>query len=295
MAKARNWQWTLFNYTDEHLQWFRTHAETTFKYLCFQKEICPHTQRPHLQGFLIAKHDSRMSAIKSKLGINHIHLEICKKNAITNIAYCSKSDKGGIPDTFEEFGERPKGQGKRSDLDEAIALVEQGANLNDLADECPSAFVKYSRGLSDLITRKQKPRNFKTEVFWLWGPTGSGKSRYAWEQAPNAYSKDPRTKWWCGYVGQECVILDDFRPNKEISFDYLLRLLDRYPLQVEGKGTHCQFTSKIIYITTTKNPTTFCQDLEWLKEEDLNQLTRRIDHTIEFPIPPVLNMMMNTI
>lgn len=35
--------------------------------------------------------------------------------------------------------------------------------------------------------------------------------------------------WFDGYCGQEVVVFDDFRPWW-CRFDYLLRLLDRYPM-----------------------------------------------------------------
>lgn len=83
------------------------------------------------------------------------------------------------------------------------------------------------------------------QVFVYTGPTGTGKSRRAWEEGGiNSYPKDPRSKFWCGYRSQECVIigkyvsdvlltLDEFRGGIDIS--HLLRWLDRYPCIVEVK------------------------------------------------------------
>ena len=51
----------------------------------------------------------------------------------------------------------------------------------------------------------------------------------------------------------------------------MLRLLDRYPFQVEIKGAHVQFTSKLIVITSNKSPDS------WYKCEN-SALLRRIDH-----------------
>ena len=39
-----------------------------------------------------------------------------------------------------------------------------------------------------------------------------------------------------------------------MKFDYLLRLLDRYPMRVEGKGTSRQMLSKKIIITSIFSP-----------------------------------------
>ena len=50
------------------------------------------------------------------------------------------------------------------------------------------------------------------QCFVYWGPTGTGKSRRAWDEAGvEAYCKDPRTKFWDGYQVEENVVIDEFR------------------------------------------------------------------------------------
>ena len=73
------------------------------------------------------------------------------------------------------------------------------------------------------------------ELWVLWGPSGSGKSRYAKEHWPGAFWKTPYTQWWDGYGTHDTVILDDFRGDCMRLTD-LQRLLDWYPLWVEIKG-----------------------------------------------------------
>jgi len=62
-----------------------------------------------------------------------------------------------------------------------------------------------------------------------------GKSRLAHATLPEAYVKEPRTKWWNGYLCQSDVIIDDFGPNG-IDINHLLRWFDRYKCLVENKG-----------------------------------------------------------
>jgi len=53
-----------------------------------------------------------------------------------------------------------------------------------------------------------------------------GKSRLAHATLPEAYVKEPRTKWWNGYLCQSDVIIDDFGPNGIDITIYLDGLID---------------------------------------------------------------------
>jgi len=111
------------------------------------------------------------------------------------------------------------------------------------------------------------------EVFW--GDTETGKSRRAWGEAGlHAYSKDPRTKWWCGYQGQEHVVIDEFRGTIDIA--HLLRWLDRYPVTVETKGGAKSLVAEKIWITSNISPDQWYPDLD---PETLNALKRRLKIT----------------
>lgn len=132
-------------------------------------------------------------------------------------------------------------------------------------------------------------RTSKPTVYWFHGPTGCGKSWNAFQMAAAA-SEDPYVTneatgghwWWDGYDGHKFVICDDFRKSF-ISWAQLLRLLDRYPYQVEFKGGYTQLLATTIVITCAFSPTELYADLN----EDINQLLRRIDHIVEYNVPYV--------
>jgi len=70
-------------------------------------------------------------------------------------------------------------------------------------------------------------------------------------------------------------LFDDFRGDF-CTFHYLLRVLDRYPMRVEVKGSSREFNSKRIYITSCYPPT----EIYNKSDEDVKQLIRRIDEII---------------
>lgn len=273
VARSRSCTFTLNNYTEEELGQIRTYlGSEDVKYAGFGLEE-GESGTPHLQGFVCFKNPKMFTGIKRIPGFGRMHLESMKGTVEQNIAYCSKDGR------FEEYGTKPA-QGKRSDLDEVIALVETGKRVREVAMECPTQFVKFHKGIERLISFQAPSRNWKTEVFWFWGPTGSGKSKKAFEMGSESsfYVKDPTNKWWCGYEQQDVVIIDDYRRDF-CTFASLLRLLDRYPMTVEMKGSTTQFASKKVIITSPKRPT---DTWEGRSEEDLDQLTRRIEHVVHF-------------
>lgn len=98
-----------------------------------------------------------------------------------------------------------------------------------------------------------RPEPMERIVFCFYGATGTGKSRRAWDEAGwDAYPKDPNTKFWDGYRGEEHVVIDEFRGRIDIS--HILRWLDRYPVNVEIKGSVVPLRAKRIWITSNLAP-----------------------------------------
>lgn len=113
------------------------------------------------------------------------------------------------------------------------------------------------------------------EVFVFWGRTGTGKSRRAWEEAGmDAYAKDPRSKFWDGYVDQKNVVVDEFRGGIDIS--HLLRWCDRYPVRVEIKGSSRPLVADAMWITSNICPRAWYPETDG---ETMEALLRRLTVT----------------
>jgi len=129
-------------------------------------------------------------------------------------------------------------------------------------------WVRHYRAFEKYMTMKTEPRNHDVEVHVLYGPTGTGKSRWCMDEYPGAYWKQ-RSKWWDGYFKHDVVIVDEY--YGWLPFDLLLRLCDRYPLLVESKGGQLQFVAKTICFTTNKHP-----DLWYHSDCYFSALERRV-------------------
>lgn len=280
MARGRKVCFTLNNYTEEEVSSIRN-LQNELQFLIFQRETGSNGTK-HIQGFAYASFARSLIAWKRSIG-QRAHIEFAKGSVQQNVDYCSKEDTRDPDTECERFGREPDVQGARNDLGEVAKRVRDGASLEQLAVEFPADFLRYPNGIARMASMFSKPRKWKTEIFWYHGPTGSGKSRFASEEAPNAYWKMGSSKWWDGYDQHEDVIIDDYRRDL-CTFAELLRLFDRYPMRVEFKGGTCSFVAKRIFVTAPR-----CPRLTWegRVEEDLRQLERRIEHVRRFDGQPL--------
>jgi len=168
----------------------------------------------------------------------------------------------------------PKPKSRKEVLQEMKVMIEDGKSDKALADFDFSVYVSCFRGLNQYRLLVSEPRNHLTEVIVIQGPTGTGKSRYAMEMYPGAYWKQ-RSQWWDGYADHGCVVIDEF--YGWLPFDLLLRLCDRYPLQVESKGGQINFVAKTIVITTNAFPAL------WYKSCYFASFIRRVTKWIIMP------------
>jgi len=273
---------TLPNWTQEELDHLKS---LEVKWMIIGKETCPKTGTPHLQGAVILHNQLRHSSLKTFLG-SRVHFQRMDGTPTDSERYCSKED----PNPFVK-GTLPQ-QGKRNDLHAAVEKVKNGFSLRDLAADADMgsavAVVKFSKGLTILRSALATPRSSPPSVFWLYGSTGTGKTRTAYEAAKSysSHEKDVwissgTLRWFDGYDAQPVAIFDDFRA-KDVSFNFMLRLLDRYPVQVEFKGGFANWNPRIIFVTAPRSPTQLYSLLKERSPEDLRQLERRITASYDF-------------
>lgn len=280
--RARSWCFTWNGYLQETYNAIKANGlGGGIKYIVVGRETAPTTGMRHLQGYISFANPKTMRQVKTWLrewGPGSPCLAIARGSASQNRTYCSKDGD------FFEAGNVPQ-QGQRTDLDLVYEDVKQGKHIVDIIDGNAEAFIKYAKNimLINNLLNYQTHRTTRPYVLWFFGSTGSGKSRDALAIAKTMgtyYYKNPTNKWWDGYVQQDCIVIDDYRRDFS-TFADLLRILDWYPFSLEVKGGTVALNSTLIIFTTPKNP---LDTWEGRSAEDLNQLSRRIDHVVQYPL-----------
>ena len=226
----------------------------------------------HWQVIVCFDRKVRLGGVKSLFG-DTAHCEISRSSAAKE--YCLK-EESRVEGTGFELGTWPFSRNNGTDWDRVRSLAQSGRLSPIPADVYVRCYNSLRRITGDYIQATAMERH----VVCYWGRSGYGKSRRAWSEASfAAYPKNPRTKFWDGYRGEECVVLDEFRGGIDIG--NVLRWFDRYPCLVEVKGSAVALRATKIWITSNLHPRDWYPDLD---SATLEALLRRLT-IVEFTLP----------
>ncbi|AXH74083.1 MAG: putative viral replication protein [Incitativirus reperis] len=266
-GQYRRWCFTLNNYSEEQAESVK---KIECKYIVVGKEV-GESGTPHLQGYIEFVGAKRLGGVKKLL--DTAHWEGAKAGADKNQKYCGKEN------IWWESGE-PGKPGNRTDLSVIKKDMKEGASIRSMLETdkiTTTGGLKFAESIAKYIEKK---RDAKPEVIWIFGESGGGKSRLARTMVDmdDCYIKAGScSKWWDGYDGHKCLIIDDFRDSAWALLD-ILAVLDRYEHRVEFKGGMRQLLATKIIVTSIHPP-----ELCYInaKGEPLKQLKRRIDQEID--------------
>lgn len=281
--QSNYWMFTINNPTDED----DPSLWQGFQFLAYQREVCPTTNTPHYQGYVVFPKKIRLTGLKKINSRAHWQARLGTHEQA--LAYVTK-DSTRAPDSEPIIiGDPPlpTEQGKRNDLIKLQEDLNAGHDLVKISQDHFPLFLKYPRAIEKYLFIRQPKRNFRTMVTISYGLPGTGKSRDLYQLYPDAYYKN-KGKWWDGYNGEEHVIIDDF--YGWIPFSDMLRLLDRYPLTLPTKGSHVQFRSKYVHFTSNRPWEKWWKCLE-RNQTWQNAFDRRVDLILrytELDSPPII-------
>lgn len=212
----------------------------------------------HFQGYVEFHKRTRLTRVREILP--RAHWETRRGTAKQARAYCVKQDST-YRDGPWEHGTMGS-QGVSSDLLTAAEMIAAGSRPSAIAGEYPTTWIRYGRGLLDLALRLSPPRSEPPTIYVLWGSTGSGKSRWAFDNydAEDIYIVPGQGEWMDSYEQQKVVMFDEFYGG--IPWSELLKLTDRYPHKAKTKGSFVNFNPSIMVFTSNRHPRDWYQNIQ---------------------------------
>lgn len=249
---SRKWQITINNPLDKELTHERIRKSLNefnqMVYWCMADEI-GEEGTPHTHIYMHSACVVRFSSVKKRF--ESAHIEMAKGTSQQNREYVTKTGKWlesrkretCVDGTYEEWGEMPvERQGKRNDLDDLYAMIKDGMDDFAILEQDASYMLhmdKVERARQVIRQESFKDTWRDVEVTYVYGDTGSGKTRGIMEQYgySNVFRVTDYLHPFDNYKGQEILIFEEFRSSLRIGD--MLNYTDGYPLELP-----CRYANK---------------------------------------------------
>ena len=297
-TQSRKWLLTINNPQDHGM----THDEIIDRaqkfnpdYMCLADEIGESgTYHTHL--FLYSSSPMRFGTVKKRFPTAHI--DRAHGTVQDNRAYIRKEGKWVDTDksetrvegTFKEFGELPDEASEKSPkYAKLLQCVKEGMSNKEILAIDPSfAFhlEHIDKLRQDIRSEKYLTENRFIKVHYLWGDSGTGKTRSIYDKHPaeeicriTHYPARGNVQF-DAYKGQSVLVFEEF--HSEIPISMMLNLLDIYPLMLPARyhdRIACYLT---VYITSNIPLEEQYKDIHKDKLETWKAFLRRIHTVTEF-------------
>ena len=195
-----------------------------------------------------------------------------------------------VEGTFKEFGELPDEASEKSPkYARLLQCVKDGMSNKEILAIDPSfAFhlEHIDKLRQDIRFEKYLTENRFIKVHYLWGDSGTGKTRSIYEKHPAeeicriTHYPSRGNVQFDAYKGQSVLVFEEF--HSEIPISMMLNLLDIYPLMLPARyhdRIACYLT---VYITSNIPLEAQYKDIHKDKLETWNAFLRRIHTVTEF-------------
>lgn len=255
-----NWCFT-FNYgregqptKEDVLTWWDDIASKTH-WAVAGWEVGPKSGQPHLQGYVQWIGKRRLSELKRHRCGNTVSFRVADGDEESNWNYCTKDGD------FLQHGDEPRvingGMREKKRWKITLDLIKD----NKIDDIEPQLQITQCRNI-EFLRRKyaKRPADLaynEKHTRWIYGPSGSGKSRWARElMAGKTWYDKSQNKWWDYYEDEEFVLIDDLeKENAKCLIAFLKRWFDVYPFVAEVKqGVAKYLRPKKMIITANWHP-----------------------------------------
>lgn len=234
---------------------------STLVYFCLADEIAE-TGTPHTHIYVIFRSRVRWSTIKRHFPTAHI--EIAKGTVKSNVEYIQKSGKWEdtkkaetkVPGSFEEWGTRPRQKGKNVDMEELYNMVFSGYSNAEILATNHDYILHIDKidkiRMTILADRYKGHRRLDLKVIYIFGKTGTGKTRYVLDTHgdENVYKISDYKHPFDLYCYQPVMCFEEYRSQLPIAD--MLQYLDIYPIDLPARYSNRFMCAENIYILSNE-------------------------------------------
>lgn len=259
-VQGKDWCLTIQDPDPEDVErWaMRLQGASWFKYLVYQWEVAPTTGALHIQAYLECQTRVDQHTIRSTWPGAHIERRAGPRDAARD--YCKKADSRMAGTTWIEYGTWvPSAQGRRNDILGLRDRLRAGASDFQLLEDdvTTSAWFRHGRMVDRARLAYTTRTRTKPDLVIYYGDAGSGKTSRAHAEALAEFQSEPYFKsmgdsWWDGYMGEACIIIDEF--TGWLPIEALNRLVDRFPYRGATKGGFVGLNPKRVVLTSNTGP-----------------------------------------
>ena len=286
--RSRGWFYTIWpekreNIAEDILE--HCSKDANLIYAVCAREICPETEREHYHMIAYWKNPITGKGCQTRMGLNggEFNAQSQKGTHQQAIDYVKKDEV-----LVFAYGEIPlDGQSpKTSAWDYILEMIQEGATDFEIMMKYPSYYAKCKTGITAMRTELafQTVGEFREiNVTYIWGPTGSGKTRGVLESAEHprdVYKVVDYKHPFDNYRGQDIILFDEFRSS--IKLEQMLNYIDGYIVELP-----CRYHNKVsqwsqVYIVSNipmseQYPSFQEYDISIGKKQSWDAWLRRID------------------
>lgn len=277
--KRRDWCFTDFN-TENTEAYLKMVDDGIATYIICGIEKCPTNDNLHIQGYVRFHHQKAFSAVKKLL--KKSHFESCLGTPEDNVDYCKGlCEKKGFTLNKNIF-ERgtPSNQGRRTDIEDVLFKARQGgAKYLNIINEHQHLELQYGRRIKEIIQDHTKPRKHRTQIYWLKGAPGIGKTTALMKIFPEAEFLEFDGKFFSPYFSSEVVILDDHHTGEnDLTKEHILSIGNSKPYKIRVLNGYSEFLAQKCIIVNNYNWSKYYEDVPEIRRRiqviDCDKLTR---------------------
>lgn len=228
-------------------------SEFSVKYWCMCDEV-GERGTPHTHIFVVFVNSVMFDTLHKQF--YGAHIERAKGTNQENQDYVRKCGKWlddakhetSKPETFEECGELPPDRSSReTQAEQIMQMVKDGMTNAEIIEAIPGAYNKIAHieaARQAILQERHKSEWRDLDVTYIWGSTGTGKTRSVMEKYgyANVYRVTDYSHPFDGYMGQEIILFEEFRSSLPLSS--MLTYLEGYPINLP-----CRYANKVACFT----------------------------------------------